>query len=160
MKRPPPQPPRNSPEGTTWFGGPIGWFSASVDLIADDLDPDAITRLFSVEPDQSQRKGMPLLKPDGTVKRIPRHGCWSIKLTPKQTDEWDIEQVAWLLLARLPQNIDVWKTIPTSVSVRLSFALSLESVNQGFSVGRELADYVANRNIRLDFHVYADKKAV
>lgn len=71
MKRPKPQPASDAPEGTVWFGGPIGWFSISFHITGDDLDPAAISNILGVEPDSSHKKGVPLLRNDGTVKRIP-----------------------------------------------------------------------------------------
>jgi hypothetical protein len=158
MKRPPPQIPKDAPAGTFWFGGPIGWFSISLRITADDLNPNFVTDLFGVVPDLAQTKNEPLLWPDGTVKRIPKFGAWKIELTPQQTDEWDIEEVARLLLARLPTEIKIWRSIPTLAKVRLSFGISLESLNQGFSLNPDFCRYVADRKIGLDFDVYGQEK--
>jgi hypothetical protein len=48
----------NEEDGIT-IGGPIPWFSVSLTIHADDLDPDEITRVLGVQPDQTQRKGVP-----------------------------------------------------------------------------------------------------
>jgi hypothetical protein len=158
MKRQPPQIPKDAPAGTVWFGGPIGWFRISLRITADDLNPNFVTDLFGVAPDYAQTKDEPLLRPDGTVKGLPKFGAWEIELTPRRTDEWDIEEVARLLLARLPTEIEIWRSIPTSAKVRLSFGISLESFNQGFALDPDFCRYVADRNIRLDFDVYGQKK--
>ncbi|HET6234228.1 MAG TPA: DUF4279 domain-containing protein [Acetobacteraceae bacterium] len=57
MKKPNPQPPSDAPPGTVWFGGPIPWFSISLSITADDLDPGEVTRLLGVEPDEARRRG-------------------------------------------------------------------------------------------------------
>ncbi len=158
MKQPPPQIPNDAPAGTVWFGGPIGWFRISLRITADDLNPNFITGLFGVAPDHAQAKDEPLFRPDGAVKRIPKFGAWQIELTPKQTDEWDIEEAARLLLDRLPSDIEVWRSIPASAKVRLSFGISLESLNQGFALNPDFCGYVADRNIGLDFDVYGQEK--
>jgi hypothetical protein len=44
MKRAMPLPPSNAPKDTNWVGGPIPWFSISLSISAEDLDPDEITR--------------------------------------------------------------------------------------------------------------------
>jgi hypothetical protein len=35
-------------------------FAVSLSIHSDDLDPDEVTRVLGVEPDQTQRKGVPL----------------------------------------------------------------------------------------------------
>jgi hypothetical protein len=58
VKKPAPRPASDAPEGTVWFGGPIPWFSITLSISADDLDPDDVTRLLGVQPDDAQRKGV------------------------------------------------------------------------------------------------------
>jgi|GEM_PF-2057668 len=156
MKKTKPQPPENMPEGTAQIGGPIGWFRISLDIASIDLDPNFISSVFGIEPDYSQKKGVPLLHPDGTTKKIPKFGKWGLTITPDDTDEWNIEEAAWLLIKRVPTQIDLWAEIPKEASRILSFGVSLNTWNQEFSLLPEITNYVAERNIRLDFDIYAD----
>ena len=156
MKSPYPNPPSDAPEGTVSIGGPISWFDVSLHIRGDELDPASITTLFGIDPDFTQKKGVPLFRPDGSTKRISKFGSWDLSLSEKQTDEWDVEQAAWIVLQRLPDNIELWSAIPETASARLSFGLSLCSFSQGFSLEPEISLYVAERNISLDFHVYGN----
>jgi hypothetical protein len=37
-------------------GGPIPWFSITLSIAAEDVDPDEVTRLLGVAPDRAHRK--------------------------------------------------------------------------------------------------------
>lgn len=87
---------------------------------------------------------------------MTKFGIWSIAVKQKQTDEWDVEEAAWELLRRLPDNPQLWLSLPQDSKVRLSFALALQSFNQGFSVEPQMARYVAERSIGMDFHIYRE----
>ncbi|MBR0773456.1 DUF4279 domain-containing protein [Bradyrhizobium diazoefficiens] len=153
MKRPFPKPAADAPPGTVWFGGPISWFSISLIIRADDLVPDDVTRLLLVEPTSSQTKGLPTLH---TVRPgIAKFGSWKVQLRSEETDEWDVTEAVRTLIARFPQAPSVWKQLPEGARVRLSFGLSLESRNQGFSVPADILQFAADRNIDLDFDVYS-----
>lgn len=156
MKHPKPQPSTDAPAGTVWFGGPIGWFNVSFHISSEDLDPTTVTEIFGVLPDYSHRKGVPLFRDDGTVKRIPKFGVWTVEITPQDTDEWDVEEAAISLMGRVPPQIEIWQKLPINTKRRLSFGLHLESGNQGFSVGPALARYASERDIHLDFDIYVE----
>ena len=83
MKRPRPKLQRNAPEGTVWFGGPIGWFSIALIVLATDLVPDEITRLLLVTPTRTQVKGVPVTQKAGA--RAATIGSWTVALTPHAT---------------------------------------------------------------------------
>src|SRR5437773_10183713 len=100
MKRPHPEVPRNAPEGTVWFGGPIGWFSIALIVRATDLVPDEITRLLLVTPTRTQVKGVPVTQKAGA--RAATIGSWTVALTPHETDEWDVSEALRLLVGRFP----------------------------------------------------------
>ncbi len=89
MKAPKPAIPNCAPQGTVWFGGPIEWFSITLRISSEDLVPDGVSKLMGCEPDESQQKGKPVLRKDGTVMRIATGGAWRLTLKPECTDEWD-----------------------------------------------------------------------
>jgi hypothetical protein len=158
MKRPFPQPPKDAPPGTIWFGGPISWFSISLIVRANDLLPEDVTRLLLVEPTHSQVKGLPVSARTGAP--IAKFGSWTVNLTPAETDEWDVTEAVRLLIGRFPQEPAVWKLLPAGAKVCLSFGLHLESGNQGFSLPVDILQFAADRNIDLDFDVYGERRVV
>jgi hypothetical protein len=149
-----PQPPRNAPEGTVWFGGPIGWFSIALTVRATDLLPDEITRLLLVEPTRTQVKGVPVAQRAGP--RVATFGSWTVALTPQETDEWDVSEAIRLLIGRFPKEIAPWRRLPPGAKVRLSLGLALATANQGFSLPSDILRFAADRDIEIDFDIYAD----
>jgi hypothetical protein len=153
MKRLRSQPPEGAPEGTVWFGGPIGWFSISLIVRADDLTPEDITRLLLVEPSRTQVKGSPISERAGAP--IAKSGSWTVGLTSQETDEWDVSEAVRLLISRFPKGSGVWKLLSASAEVRLSIGLQLETRNQGFSLPSDVLQFAADRNIEIDFDIYS-----
>jgi hypothetical protein len=152
MKRPRPQPSKDAPEDTVWFGGPIGWFSISLVIRADNLVPEDITRLLLVEPTRTQVKGQLLSQTPGAV--ISRFSSWQVELTSQETDEWDVSEAVRLLIARFPSTPDVWRQFPAGAGVCLSIGLHLETANQGFSLAPDILRFAADRNIEIQFDIY------
>lgn len=152
MKQPRPQPPKDAPEGTVWFGGPIGWFSISLIVRADDLVPDEVTRLLLVAPTRTGAKGVPLVQRAGAF--VPSFGSWEVQLTPQETDEWDVSEAVRLLISRFPDDSSVWKQLRASARIRLSIGLHLETTNQGFSLPPDILRFAADRHIDIDFDIY------
>jgi Domain of unknown function (DUF4279) len=157
MKRPFPNPPKDAPPDTVWFGGPIAWFSISLTIRADDLVPEDVTRLLRVEPTHSQTKGLPRSTKAGAP--IAKFGSWKLSLTSAETDEWDVTEAARLLISRFPQGPSAWKLLPPGVEIRLSFGLHLETTNQGLSLPADILQFAADRNVDLDFDIYSERMA-
>jgi hypothetical protein len=158
MKQPYPQPPKDAPPGTIWFGGPISWFSISLIVRADNLIPEDVTRLLLVEPTHSQAKGLPRsARKDAPIAKF---GSWTVNLTSAETDEWDVTEAVRLLISRFPQELAAWKRLPAGAKVCLNFGLHLETGNQGFSLPADILQFAADRNIDLDFDVYCERGAI
>ena len=155
MKKPRPQPPDDAPAGTTWFGGPIPWFSIAIEITGEDLKPDEITSLLGVSPTQQQEKGKLVSSPNGRRSRMGRFGRWSLRLQHSETDEWDMAEASKLLIGKIPADHAAWKSISSRARVRLSVGLSLETFNQGLSIDPILLRLLADREMQLDIDIYA-----
>jgi hypothetical protein len=90
---------------------------------------------------------------------IAKIGSWTVKLTSRETDEWDVTEAVRTLIARFPQAPAVWEQLPAGKQVRLSFGLHLETRNQGFSIPADILKFAADRNIELDFDIYSERTA-
>jgi Domain of unknown function (DUF4279) len=137
MKRPKPKAPSNVPEGTVSFGGPMGWFSIALIIFTEAMPVERLSTLLRCEPRDTQKKGVPVYRPDGTVKRISRHWGWHLRLSPEETDEWDVCEAAKLLLARVNHDLEVWREITSDGQARLSFGLEMDARNLGFDFDPE-----------------------
>ena len=150
MKTPFPSPPSNLPEGTVGFGGPIPWFSISLSITADDLDPDRITRLLGVAPDVAERREVAV----ANGRRIASFGRWSIGLRREQVDEGDVGVAIGLLLDRVPAPTDAWEQACADTKARVFVGLHLDDFNRGFDLPIELMRRLSDRGLRLDFDIY------
>ena len=159
MKRPRPTRPSNIPKGTIEFGGPIEWFSIALIVRTEALSPERISELLGCAPTSSFQKDVPIFRPDGSVKCIPRFSSWQVKLSPSDTDEWDPCEAAKLLLLRVNGDLRAWQQISSAARVCLSFGLSMDSSNRGFSLDPELMRYLADRSIEAEFDVYTGDTA-
>jgi hypothetical protein len=155
MNNPKSHPPKGAPAGTVWFGGPIPCFSVRIEITADDLKPNEITSLLGVAPTTTWEKGTTLLNRDGTVRRTTKSGRWSLSLQPAETDEWEANEALSLIIGRFGVDEAIWREIASSAEVRLGLALFLETANQGVSLDPASLRWLADRNIRLDFDIYA-----
>jgi hypothetical protein len=159
MKAPKPSIPRGAPAGTVWFGGPIEWSSITFRVLGDELDPAEITRLLRCEPHQAERKGDPILRPDGTVARKARTGSWRLRINREDTDEWDCAQAMMDLVSQLPKEIEVWRGLTDRFAVDLFVGLSMPSRNKGFVMPPDVMRYLGERGIEAGFDIYYDENS-
>lgn len=149
------QPPRNASPGTVWFGGSIGWFSVSLTIAGEQLDPTEITRLLEAEPTFAYGDGQAFEKRDGTVG-YRKGGRWTRARVSKQTDERDVGKVIGSLLLDFPSSVDSWRKLPAGASARLWLGLELTSANQGLSLEPEVCGWLSSRGISIELDVYRD----
>jgi hypothetical protein len=156
MKSPYPQPPREAPADTQWFGGPIPWFSITLSIAGDGVDPTAISGLLRVHPDLAWKKGEPLPATGKFGRRRPS-GRWSICLCREDTDEWNVEAAIGAVLDRVAVERDVWKSAVGGAQARVFVGLFLDSRNRGFGFSPQFLRRIADLQIQLDFDLYADE---
>jgi hypothetical protein len=156
VKRPMPVPPADVPRDTVWVGGPIPWFSISLSISAEDLDPDEITRLLGIQPTKAWRKGVPQFGREG---RVPTFGAWSTSLRRDETTEWDVEAAISLVLDRIHVRGEVWNQVVSNAKARIFVGLTLDTYNRGFGFAPSLLRRIAELEIQLDFDIYAEVAA-
>jgi hypothetical protein len=154
MKAPKPTIPQGAPKGATWHGGPIEWFVLRLTITSKDLILGEVTSLMGRDPDEAWEEGKPLLQEDGSIKRVPKFGRWSVELRPSETDEWDCGQAMMELLRRLPSDLGLWRKLTSRYKVDVSFALLMTSRNKGFELAPEVMKYLGDRGIAAGFDVY------
>jgi hypothetical protein len=150
MTKPYPSPPSDAPSDTVWFGGPIPWFSISLSITADDLDPDKVTRLLGIEPDEARRRGVPAKN-----GRPARFGAWSIRLRRDQTAEWDVGVAVGVLLDRVSASPEAWEQARVNANARVFLGLHLDSFNRGLALSTDLMRRLADFGLQLDIDIYA-----
>ncbi len=156
MKKPYPLPASDASPGTVWFGGPISWFSITLSIRADDLDPDEVTRLLGVVPHVAQRKGV-WLTTRNEHGRMTEFGMWSIVLRREDTTEWDIEAAIGMLLDRIPATIEAWHSARANARARIFVGLTIDTSNRGFGLSPDLMGRLAEFGLDLDFDIYNEQ---
>ena len=156
MKRPRPSAPSDAPLGIVRLGGEMEWFCASLHVTDKELVPEEITRLLGEQPTESQTKDIPLLREDGSVRRIPRFGRWSRTLRVEQTDEWDVAEVVRMLFEGLPDSHDIWNQVAEQGEICVSLGLAVSTGSQDFAFDSELIKMLADRSAAVWFDVYRE----
>jgi hypothetical protein len=159
VKAPKPTIPRCLPEGSVCYGGPIEWFVLRLTINSKDLVPDEVTGLVGCDPDDAWEAGKPLLGEDGSIKRIPKFGHWSVELRPEDTDEWDCGEAIMELIHRLPSDIGLWRQLTQRYKVDVTFALLMTSTNEGFVLSPQVLKYLGDRGLTAGFDVYYEEPA-
>lgn len=144
--------PSEAPPGTVRFGGPVPWFSISLSITADDLDPDEVTRLLGVEPDGARRPGVP-----DTRGRTPRSGAWVLCLRREQTPQCDVGVAIGMLLDRIPASAEAWGLARAHASARVFVGVRLDAFNRGLVLSTDLMSRLVNLGLRFDLDIYADE---
>jgi hypothetical protein len=158
MKHPRPSPPKDAPVGTKALSGPIGWFSAALQVSGPDMDPAEITILLGHAPTFSQKRGEPLLNENGSIKRVPSFSRWSRAIKSNETDEWNISEVVKSLYDDLPLSLDTWRKVASLGRVRLSLGLSISGGSQDCEFDAELLRFLADRYTSVWLDVYNDRE--
>lgn len=156
MKQPRRKRPTNVPEGTVWFGGPLEWFSVALIIYTESIPIERLSQILECEPTRFQMKGVPLVRSDGSEKRVPKFTSWTLAMLREETDEWDLCEAAKLLLVRVSADLRTWEEIASQSEMVISFGLSMDGSNRGFTLDTELLRCLSERSIRADFDVYND----
>jgi hypothetical protein len=154
MKAQKPAAPIDAPSGTVEIGGPIDWFSISLNVRGEDLVPEEITKIMRRGPDRAQQKDKPLYREDGSLMRVPRSGRWAAILRPEDTDEWDCGEAMLELLATLPSDPTIWCTLAARYKISFFVGLCMKTASKGFELSPEVMSYLAARKITAGFDIY------
>lgn len=148
-------PPTGAPEGTTWFGGPMPWFSITLRIMGDTLDPDEVTRVLKHSPTISYRKGDDILRSDGTFMRPARSGRWSLKVTPESVPLEDCCDAVEHILALFTCDAEAWRSLTIPHHADFFIGLRLDTKNRGIEISPKLMLLLGERGVKIGFDVYS-----
>lgn len=138
-------------------GGPMPWFSASLQLVHEDIDPDVVTETLGIQPDRTMKRGQPRKSRSGRDMSPARIGMWAIDVPKGLIGELDIAGAVGHLLDRIAVADRRWNSalaLCPDANVRVFFGLRLDSFNRGFSLPAQLLWRLAQQQIKLDFDIY------
>jgi hypothetical protein len=130
---------KNGPPETAWFGGGVDRSKMSLRVMSK-------TRTMSVNQSEISR----LL---GCESDKPNFKFWSLHAPIKEEADLDA-QVDWIL-ARVTNDLSVWRKIGEDYDVDLFCGLFLERPNRGASLSSRTMSELGVRGIRMDFDIYA-----
>jgi len=132
--------------------GKIARSAASLRVIADDLDPQLVTRLLGVPASLSKRKGEETVTRRGDTQ-IARTGVWILKaedLRPGDVDRQIVE-----LLHSVSKDDAVWADLRSRFKIDLFCGLWVQEPDEGFELRAETLALIASRGLSLGICVYA-----
>ncbi|HKR45655.1 MAG TPA: DUF4279 domain-containing protein [Paraburkholderia sp.] len=138
-------------------GGPMPWFSASLQLVHEHIDPGTVTETLGILPDRTMKRGQPRKNGAGRDIAPSRIGMWAIDVPKELIGELDIASAICYLLDRITPADQRWNealALFPDARVRVFLGLRLDSFNRGFVLSASLLQQLAGRRIQLDFDVY------
>jgi hypothetical protein len=148
------------PDGTIWFGGDPDEVHLCLRVCGDALDPDAVSRTLGCQPSRHQRRGEPVLSPNGEVKRVARTGSWLLDYPAGANAT--VGEAIHALLGSLPADLSVWASLAARFTVDLICDVTVRCLNRGFELPPEVLGLLAQRGITLGFDIFcrADPREV
>ncbi|WP_424313872.1 DUF4279 domain-containing protein [Haloferula sp.] len=129
------QPCSDAPEGTVWCGGPVDCSKVSLRVLGDGIDLIEISQLLGHPNDSKKRKGWGLSAPISSAGDIDG-------------------QIQWIL-ARLTNDLTIWKSLSDRYSVDFFCGLFLDQPNRGASLSPATLAAVGERGATIGFDIYA-----
>lgn len=134
-------------------------------LIRGGEDPDEITRILNVKPDESYRKGAPIPLPSGatyTVKktRVYSTSIWKLNAQLKQ-HSYDVEAYVKNILRRLQKVNDKLALLDRrrfNISIDVSLDLLLDASTAATGLSRETMKTLARLGASFDVDTYVWKE--
>ena len=142
----------SAPEDGFLVGGPVSRLSVSLRVAGDALDPVEITRLLGVAPKFAARKGEQI--PRGPRYVTQRIGIWTFDLLEDPSPEWELDDAIQALLARLPADLDVWRSLAAQFQLDVFCGLFMGDDNQGAELRPETLRTLGERGVKLSLDVY------
>jgi hypothetical protein len=123
--------------------------TATLRIAGDDLDPPAVSQLLNAIPTLTRAKGQ-TVKP-GSVA-VARTGQWH--LSAKETEPADIDEQVEGILAQLPADLDIWRSLTARYRVDLFCGCFMNERGEGLEVSAETLSALGNRGIKLGICLY------
>jgi hypothetical protein len=132
----------------------LGGFAAALHVSSEALQPAEVTRLFGVEPSESETRGVPVRHPDGTVIRTPSTGRWTLGVPASLSDALNFNEVMEAVLARLPKDAAIWRAVGALGTIHVSVSLPLDESNGEMWLDPQLLSFLGERGVGLHVEIF------
>jgi hypothetical protein len=121
----------------------------------DSLDPDQVTNLFRVSPTETERQGLPQVRPDGSEERqVASSGRWSLGVGDAGNDGVNVNEAIATLLALLPEDAATWRAVCALGTLHLAVNWAVNAGNSEIWLEPRLLAFLGERGVGLYFEVY------
>lgn len=120
----------------------------------DALDPDQVSNLFRVSPTESERKGLPQVRPDGSEDRVPSAGRWSLGVGDAGAETLNINEGIEALLAMLPEDAATWRAVGALGTMHVGVSWAVNASNSEIWLEPRLLAFLGERGVGLYFEAY------
>lgn len=128
----------------------IGRTAVALRILGEDLDPDEISRLLGGAPSTALRKGDLRQSPSGDV--VQRVGMWRLRCEDRSPGDLDCQIQD--ILARLTDDLDVWRDIARRYRCDVFCGVFMEAGNEGATLDSTTLDLLSDRGLRLALDIY------
>jgi hypothetical protein len=129
------------------IGGPVDEAEPTLCIYGAALDPDTVSTLLACRPTRAHRKGDP--RRGGVPART---GAWL--LTGDSPSSVELDTQIRLLLGKLTVDLEVWREISRTCTIRMSCTLTLLDWSRGLQLTPDVLNLLASRCIELGFSIY------
>ena len=128
---------------------------ATLHVSGDSLDPDQVANLFRVSPTESERKGLPRVRPDGSVEEhVSSSGRWSLGVGDVGSGTLNVNEAVEALLAMLPEDPATWAAVGALGTMHVGVNWALNAANGELWLEPRLLAFLGERGVGLYIEVY------
>jgi hypothetical protein len=132
----------------------LGGFAAALHVSGESLQPGEITRLFGIEPSESETRGVPIRNADGAAIRTPSAGRWTLGVPASLSDAFNFNEVVDAVLAKLPKDASIWRAVGALGTIHISVSLALDESNGEMWLDPQLLSFLGERGVGLHVEIY------
>jgi hypothetical protein len=132
----------------------LGGFAAALHVSGEALQPAEVTRLFGVEPSESETRGVPIRHADGTAIRTPSAGRWTLGVPASLSDAFNFNEVVEAVLAKLPKDAAIWRAVGALGTLHVSASLALDESNGEMWLEPQLLSFLGERGVGVHVEIY------
>jgi hypothetical protein len=132
----------------------LGGFAAALHVSGEALQPAEVTRLFGIEPSESETRGVPVRHADGTVARTPSAGRWTLGVPASLADAFNFNEVVEAVLAKLPKDAAIWRSVGALGTLHVSVSLALDDSNGEMWLEPQLLSFLGERGVGVHVEIY------
>ena len=132
----------------------LGGYAAALHVSGEALQPAEVTRLFGVEPSESETRGVPLRHADGRTIRTPTAGRWTLGVPASLADAFNFNEVVDAVLAKLPKDAAIWRAVGALGTIHVSVSLALDESNGEMWLEPQLLSFLGERGVGVHVEIY------